>query len=328
MSPELAALAGQIMAALPAGQQPPPPPARPQEGQSREAWLAEVAAVRGEHDAHAAVLAVHVTTQAAPAVESVTDLSIPVEGGDVTARVYRPAGQGPFPAVVFFHGGAWWLAGGERGFDLTDGHCRTICDGLGSVVINVDYRLAPENPYPGQLRDAYAAACWVVENATELGVDCSDVSVMGASSGGNLAAAVCLLARDEQGPRFASQVLLVPALDLAGGSESMREVPGQWEALQPVLRLYASPEQVMDPYVSPLLADSMEGLPPAVIVTGDHDPLRDDGRRYVARLAADGVPVRHLAYPMLHNIALPETSERMFADVIEATAEFRSGRGA
>jgi len=149
--------------------------------------------------------------------------------------------------------------------------------------------------------------------------------VMGGSSGGNQAAAVCLLARDRGGPAIRSQMLHVPALDLTLSSPSAREEPAVLAGLTGVVRLYATAEQVLDPYVSPLLAEDLSGLPPAVIVTGEYDFIRDDGRRYAVRLAEAGVEVRALEYPMLHNISLPETTEQMFADMIEAVGVAQAG---
>ena len=294
-----------------------PPPA-PAEGQTREEWAAGVAELRADYEEVARVLAVHLIT-ASPGSEigGFEDHQVPVDGGTITARVYRPTSSGPHPAIVFFHGGAWWQAGGETNFVFTDDYCKVFCAGLDAVVVNVDYRLAPEFPFPQQLEDSYAGVQWVVDHATELGVDPARVSVMGASSGGNQAAAVCLLARERGGPAIASQTLHVPALDLTGASPSLREDP-MYDHFAVIVRLYATEEQLTDPLVSPLLAPSLEGLPPTLIVTGDHDSLRDDGSRYAERLAEAGVDVRLLTYPMFHNIALPETTEQMFADMVGA----------
>jgi acetyl esterase len=323
MDPRLAQLVGEVMAALPAEQPPAPPPA-PAAGQDRADWLAEVAAARaaldGQGEIHAALVPL-----AGPEVGSVHDEKIEVEGGTITARIYTPSGSGPFPAIVAYHGGAWWLAGGEAGFKLTDGYCRRFCAGLDSVVVNVDYRLAPEYPYPHQLEDCYTALQWTIDQAATLRIDPANVSVMGGSSGGNQAAAVCLLARDRGRPAIKAQLLHVPGLDLSLESPSVREDPAVLAGLQAVTRLYATPEQVQDPYVSPLLAPDLSGLPPAVIVTGEFDFIRDDGRRYAERLRADGVEVRALEYPMLHNIALPETNEQMFAEMIAALGQAQSG---
>jgi acetyl esterase/lipase len=324
LSPDLAALVARLMAALPGDGRPAVPPVRPRPGQSHDDWLGEVRVARAINDDPARVLAVRLTPPGPP-VAAVRDHTIPVDGGTITARAYTPEGAGPFPAVVFYHGGAFWLAGGEAGFALTDDYLRLFCDGLGAVVINVDYRLAPEHPFPQQLEDSYAGLCWAAGSAPELNIDPGNVAVMGASSGGNQAAAVCLLSRDRGGPRIRAQILHVPALDLTGGSPSLHEDPAIWDHLNDVIALYATPEQRADPLASPLLARDLTGLPPAVIVTGQHDPLRDDGRRYAERLAMAGVPATLLDYPMLHNIALPRTSQQMFAEMITAISGLLDG---
>ena len=322
LDPRLAAIVGEIMAALPATPPEPPTPA-PKPGQSRAEWAADVAAARSAHDAPPEVVA-HLLPPRSPTVASVIDHDIDVDGGQVTARVYSPVGAGPFPAIVFYHGGAWWLAGGETGFGLTDGFCRIYCAETGSVVVNVDYRLAPEHPYPRQLEDSYTGMLWTVEHASELNVDPANVSVMGQSSGGNLAAAVCLLARDRGGPAIRSQTLHIPGLDLTLTSPSITEDPATLAGLRQVRLLYAREDQFTDGYVSPLLAEDLSGLPPAIIVTGEHDFVRDDGRRYAARLTAAGVDVRALEYPMLHGVALPETTEQMLADMVTALREVQA----
>ncbi|MFE6699045.1 alpha/beta hydrolase [Streptomyces sp. NPDC057718] len=325
MDPELARYAADIMSRIPAGQQPEPPPVAPRAGQSHTDWLAQVARIRAQHDELAKILAVH-QMPAGPEVASVHDVYVPVVDADIIARVYTPVGQAPFPALVFFHGGAWWLAGGEQGLSMTDDYCRTISAATRSVVINVDYRLAPEQPFPGQLEDAFTAVQWTVDHAAALHIDPSNVSVMGASSGGNLAAAVCLLARERGGPAIRSQILHVPALDLTGGSPSVKKDPAGWEALSRIIELYATHRDRTAPLVSPLLAE-LHDLPPTLVITGLHDPLRDDGRRYVERLKERGIDALLLEYPMLHNIATPSTTERMFADMAEQIRRLQGETG-
>ncbi|GAB4064312.1 alpha/beta hydrolase [Angustibacter speluncae] len=317
IDPRLLAHLAEVMAAQPQGAAaaaaPTPAPAP---GQPREEWEAEVAAIRSAYEDAARVMAVHLTPPG-PEIGTIEDHVLAVQGGTIGARVFHPTTPGPHPALVFYHGGAWWQAGGEMNRLLTDDYCRVFVDGLDAVVVNVDYRLAPEHPFPHQLEDSYAGLVWTVEHASDLGVDPERVAVMGASSGGNQAAAVCLLARERGGPAIRAQVLHVPALDLTGGSPSLGGDPA-WAQLSEMVRLYATDEQRENPLVSPLLAPSLAGLPPAVVVTGDHDPLRDDGRRYVERLTDEGVPAQLLRYPMFHNIALPETTEQMLADMVGA----------
>ena len=158
LSPALADLADAIQAEV--GTAPPRiPAASPAPSQSRDEWLAEVEAARAEGDRLAAIVIDRLGLPV-PEVSSIRDTQIPVDGGNLASRVYVPHGEGPFPAVVYFHGGAWWLAGGPRGFALNDSHCRILCAGAATVVVNVDYRLAPEFPYPVQLEDAFAAVRW------------------------------------------------------------------------------------------------------------------------------------------------------------------------
>jgi acetyl esterase len=315
LAPDLAAYVAKLMTTVPDTANQPLPSARPRPGQTRRMWLQEVRAARAIQDDSERALTVQFTPSG-PQVAEVLDHTIPVNGGTIIGRAYTPEGTGPFPAVVFYHGGAFWMAGGEPGFALTDSRCRLFCHGLGAVIVNIDYRLAPEYPFPEQLEDSYAGLRWVAGNASALNVDPGNVAVMGASSGANQAAAVCLLARDRGGPRIRAQILHVPALDLTGGSASVHEDPAIWEQLSQVSNLYATPDQRVNPLVSPLLADDLTALPPAVIVTGQHDPLRDDGHRYAERLAGAGVKARLLDYPMLHSIALPETRQQMFTDMI------------
>jgi acetyl esterase len=323
IDPELARLVADRQAG-PNAEIPPFPSPAPSGGQSREEWLAEVATCRARWDALAAAGS-STAGRTGPDVGSVRDHPIPVEGAAITARAYTPVGSGPFPAIVSYHGGAFWMAGGEVGFALAEAPCRDLCAGLGSVVVHVDYRLAPEHPYPVQLEDNYTALTWVVDHAAELDVDPANLSVMGASSGANQAAAVCLLARNRGGPTLRGQILLAPTLDFTGSSPSIAQEPMAALVKAVVAPLYAPPDRWTDPLVSPLLAEDLSGLPPAVIVTGAHDPLRDDGRRYAQRLGGAGVDVWWREYPMLHDVALPETYSQLTGDLVTAVGTIQAG---
>jgi len=293
------------------------PPAAPASGQSRAQWLAEVEDARAAGDGLAAIVLEHLRLPR-PDVAAVLDQPIPVDGATIQSRVYVPPGEGPFPGLVYFHGGAWWLAGGARGFALNDSHCRILCAGAGTIVVNVDYRLAPEFPFPVQLEDAFDAVCWVQQGDHALAVDRELLSVSGTSSGGNLAAAVCLLARERGAPAIRAQILHVPALDLTLRSASVLADPEAAVHLSAVVDLYVSPEQRAEPTVSPLLADDLGRLPPTFVATGQYDPLRDDGQRYADRLFADGTAVRWVDYPTCHGIGLPETIQSMYGDMVAA----------
>ena len=316
MSPALADLAEAIHAKV--GTAPPRiPPASPAPNQSREEWADEVEDARAEGDRLAGIVIEHLRLPR-PNVAAVHDQLVPVGGATIPSRCYIPHGTGPFPAVVYYHGGAWWLAGRARGFALNDSHCRILCEGASAVVVTVDYRLAPEFPFPVQLEDAFDAVRWLQTGDHALPIIRDAISVSGTSSGGNLAAAVCLLARERGGPVIRSQLLHVPALDLTLGSPSVREDRETAGHLDEVVDLYVRPNQRLDPAVSPLLAEDLGGLPPTFIATGQFDPLRDDGARYAHRLSTDGTKVTWVDYPMFHGIALRETLDAMYADMITA----------
>lgn len=221
--------------------------------------------------------------------------TIPVDGGAVRARAYTPAGPGPFPALLHFHGGAWIMGSFEWPTFATA--ARDVAERAECVVLDVDYRLAPEHQFPVGLEDCYASLLWLTEHASELNVDPARIAVGGDSAGGALAAAVCLMARDRGGPGIAAQILEVPATDHAHvevypsaaefatgyGLDTESLVAGR-------LAYFAQPEDALSPYASPMLAEDLSGLPPAVILTAELDPLRDSGEAYGRRLAEAGVP--------------------------------------
>ena len=227
-----------------------------------------------------------------PEVAHVQDRVVPVHGGEITVRVYTPFGEGPFPGHVYFHGGGFWLGN----LDSADSGCRQTCLGAECVVVSVDYRLAPEHKFPTAPEDCYAALLWTVEHADDLGIDASRVSVGGASAGGNLAAVVSLMARDRGGPPLVLQVLEIPVTDLTMSHASVEENGEGYLLTRRAMEQYrdfylADPADATEPYASPLLASDLSGLPPAVVMTAEFDPLRDEGEAYAARLAEAGVPV-------------------------------------
>jgi acetyl esterase len=237
-----------------------------------------------------------------PEVESVTDHRVPVDGGEITVRVLVPHGTAPWPAHVNFHGGGWYMGT----LKLDEPTMRWIAAEVGCVVASVDYRLAPEHKYPTAAEDCYAALRWTVDHAGELGIDPSRVSVGGGSAGGNLAAAVALMARDRGGPRLRFQLLDIPATDLTLGQPSIDE-NGEGYMLtrasmeEMVLGYLGDRSRATEPYASPLLAADVSGLPPALIMTCEFDPLRDDGAAYGRRLEEAGVPVTVRCWPgMFH----------------------------
>ncbi|MGW0816443.1 alpha/beta hydrolase [Streptomyces viridiviolaceus] len=224
----------------------------------------------------------------------VTDRSVPGPAGapEVRVRIYEPvaASASPLPVVVFFHGGGWVLCD----LDTHDGICRELAHRAGAVVVSVDYRRAPEHRFPSAAEDAYAVTAWVSGQAAALGCDPTRLAVAGDSSGGNLAATVTLMARDRGGPVIAAQLLAYPVLDHRMETRSYATYGTGFFHTTAHMRWYW--EQYLgadgdgsDPYASPGLAADLTGLPPAVVLLPECDPLRDDGLRYARRLESAGV---------------------------------------
>jgi acetyl esterase len=228
--------------------------------------------------------------------------------GPIAIRIYRPAADSdtPSPVVVFLHGGGWSVGD----LDTYDGIARRHVAGADAIVVSVDYRLAPEHPYPAAVDDAWTATQWVAENAATLGGDPGRLAVAGDSAGGNLAAVVSQLARDAGGPRIRFQLLWYPATTFDTSLPSFTE-----NANAPILdvdgckgctRWYLGDLDVSDmpATLAPARAEDLSGLPPAYIAVAGHDPLRDDGKRYAELLRAAGVPVElHTAETLVHGYA-------------------------
>jgi acetyl esterase len=247
--------------------------------------------------------------QPGPVVHAIEDHMVPVAGGEILVRVYRPSAKRPLPAHVTLHGGGWKL--GSIRERVADAICRHRCIEANCVVLGVDYRLAPEHPFPVPLDDCYAALRWAADQAGPLGVDPANFSIGGASAGGNLAAAVAIRCRDQGSPRLRFQLLEVPALDLTRetalatlASGVLPDVPQP--TMEDAAASYLSdPAQARDPLASPLLADDLQGLPAAHVMTAEYDALRTEGERYAARLRAAGVTATHRRYPgALHGTAM------------------------
>ncbi len=239
-------------------------------------------------------------------VGAVEDRTIPGPAGEMPVRVYSPAGDGPHPVVVYFHGGGFVLG------DL-DGHddpCRVLTTTAEAVVVSVDYRLAPEHPFPAAVEDAYAATAWVANHTAALDADPDRLAVAGDSAGATLAAVVALAARDRGSPDLAYQTLFYPAVDFSGDADfpSLSEnAEGYFLTTDDMayFRDHYVPSWVhhANPYLSPIEAGSHADLPPATVATMGFDPLRDEGRAYVDALEADGTPVVHRAYDdLIHGV--------------------------
>jgi len=232
------------------------------------------------------------TRVAGEPVAKVEDRTIPGPEGQIPVRIYAPEGKGPFPVLVFYHGGGWVLGN-------LDGHdplCRKITNAVGCKVVSVDYRLAPEAKFPAAAEDCYAATLWVSENAAALGCDPKRLAVGGDSAGGNLAAVVPLMARDRGRPSLAYQVLVYPITDGSMDTPSYHEnAEGYFltaGAMAWFWKHYINDDRDRShPYAAPLNAADLSGLPPALVITAEYDPLRDEGEAYAQRMRAAGVPV-------------------------------------
>jgi acetyl esterase len=235
-------------------------------------------------------------------VAEVRDVSVPGPGGDIGVRVFRPAGDGPLPLVAYLHGGGW-VMGSLGGFDPL---CRALANASGAVVASIDYRLAPEHPFPAAPDDALAAVRWLAEHAPELGADGSRMAIAGDSAGGNLAAVTARRLRDERReaeaasrdgkvPGLRLQALVYPVCDSALNTPSYRDFEARFGltalSMKRFWELYLDGSDGRHPDASPLQADDLSGLPPAFVLTVRADVLRDEGEAYAHALEAAGVPV-------------------------------------
>ena len=232
-------------------------------------------------------------------IGKVEDQTMPGPAGDIRIRVYTPvaAPAGPLPGLVFFHGGGFVIGS----LDTHDAVCRQLANGALARVVAVDYRLAPEHPFPAAVEDALAAARWVARNATALGIDPMRIAVGGDSAGGNLSAVISQMLKGEPEVNIAFQLLIYPAVDMANAYQSrtdfasgyLLDVDTTTWFMQQYLPNGAEPADLR---LSPALAPSLAGLPPAHVVTAGFDPLRDEGRRYAELLSAAGVKASHTCY--------------------------------
>jgi cation diffusion facilitator CzcD-associated flavoprotein CzcO/acetyl esterase/lipase len=230
-----------------------------------------------------------------PEVGEIVDGVLPGAATDLNYRLYRPAGPGPRPIVAYFHGGGWVFGS----HDSDDPFCRDLCVRSDAIVVSVDYRHAPEARFPAAADDAFAAVQWIADHAASLGGIPGNLAVAGWSAGANLAAVVCQLARDAGGPQIVGQLLVTPVTDGDMSTGSYVDNADGYILTAPLMHWfwnhYAEPEDRANRKASPLRATSLADLPPALVVTCEFDPLRDEGAAYAAAMAAAGVRVQHLA---------------------------------
>jgi acetyl esterase/lipase len=237
-----------------------------------------------------------------PSMAHIEDRTIPGPAGQIAIRIHRPSKESRQPALVYFHGGGM-VMGSNHSFEPL---ARTLAAESNAAVVAVEYRLAPESPPPAQFDDAYSATTWVADNADQLGVDPSRLAVVGDSAGGSLAAAVALATRDHAGPGICCQVLLYPGLDRDMAAPSITALAdAPMLSVDDINHMHDLADSGAgashDPYRVPAYATDLTGLPPAIIVTAECDPIRDWGERYAARLRDAGVQTTVTRYPGMYH---------------------------
>lgn len=257
------------------------------------------------------------------------DIVIPHDGIDVPARIYWPANiasDKPLPVMVYFHGGGFMLGS----VDIFDALTRKIANATKSIVISVDYRLTPAHPYPAAVNDGYAALLWAARNATALGGDPGKLVVGGDSAGANLATVLALKARDMNAPQLRAQILYYPAVDLTAKHYASYDAFGEGYGVTNEMKdvfdkaYVGHVEDKTDPYISPLYADSLAGLPPALIITAGYDLLTEPATHYIDKLKQDKVAVTAINYPGTIHGFMSVPLFRQQAMGLEATAQFMS----
>lgn len=231
-------------------------------------------------------------------LERVEERRIAGPGGEIPLRIYWPSLQHGLPVLVYFHGGGFRVGD----LETHDGICRALSKKAEVLVVAVDYRLAPEHPYPAAVDDCYAAVEWVSSNAPEIGADPKRLAVGGDSAGGNLAAVTTLRARNLEGPEIVFALLVYPVTDMSSfDTASWRSFGSDYFPTQEMIvymrhEYVASSADRANPEVSPLLAADHSGLPPTLVITAGFDPLRDEGEAYADKLGAAGVAARKMRY--------------------------------
>ncbi len=256
-------------------------------------------------------------------VGNVVDRTIPGPLGEIPVRIYTPEGEGPFPVLVYYHGGGWVVGD----LDVVDIPCRLLSNRANCVVVSVDYRMAPEYKFPAAAEDSYAAVKWVVENGSSINVDPFRVAVGGDSAGGNLAAVVSLMAKDRKEISLAYQMLIYPVTNHSYDTVSYQD-NGEGYFLTKDSMVWFWNHYLRDeddgrnPYASPLQAEDLSGLPPALVLTAEFDPLRDEGEAYAKRLKEAGIEVQEKRYDgLIHGFFWMPAAIEKGMESIELAAE-------
>lgn len=267
-------------------------------------------------------------------VADVQNRTVPGPAGPIPVRVYRPAKNETLPVLIFFHGGGFVIGN----LDTHDRLCRALANASGCAMISVDYRLAPEHKYPAAVDDAYAVTKHVAEHAAEFGIDPTRIAVGGDSAGGNLATVVSLLSRDRGGPQLKFQLLIYPLVDYYDESPSMQQYAEGHFLTRAGMDWFKdsylpSREAGLEPSASPMYARDVGGLPPAMIITAECDPLRDQGEAYARKLQAAGVPIELKRYEgMIHVFlqfaAVLDTAKAAMKDMASALRRALGASGA
>jgi acetyl esterase len=283
-------------------------------------------------EARASIAAAAALAPPPAAVGHVADRALPGPHQPIRVRLYTPFGIGPFPLTIYFHGGGFVIGDLES----HDAACRHLCLAANSIVLAVDYRLAPEHPFPAAVEDCLAATRWAAEHAGEIGADARRIAVAGDSAGGNLATVVAIRVRDEGGPKLRAQLMNCPWVDTDMERPSYRENAEGYFLTRNLMRWFeghylTKPEQRQHGHAAPLRSKSLTGLPAAYVLTAEYDPLRDEGEAYADALAAAGVPVvkKRVSgmihdFPVLSLNLVPEAAEELAAFGAWLKARFAS----
>lgn len=233
-----------------------------------------------------------------PPISKVQDRQIPVEGGEISIRIYTPDGVGPFPLFVYYHGGGWVIGN----LETSDAGCRLLAEETGRIVVSVDYRLAPEYKFPIPVEDCYTALCWAYDHASELNAIADDIVVGGDSAGGNLSTVMTIISQEKAGPNITAQALIYPVTNLDFTSASYEKFADGYGLDRDLMIWFGeyyvnNEDDFKNVYVSPLLQENVSALPPAIIVAAENDVLLEEGAQYRDKLKEAGVKVEYTILP-------------------------------